>query len=679
LAQDLLFKIDHCGPAAYGLGSGACWLAMAMVSEDSVRQEVARVSRLARTEVRRGAAFASGTYATAPASGDVGLGVENRFASRSVERFQTSPAASPLRPGAVEALSPIEAFARRIGLDGSRPRVMAAPQGMEALASRDNLWPAGATSSMRAPMPTSAGTSAFSSLAAPPGMPPGTSMSDLISVSAAPSLPSSASAPPGIVENQPGLISHGRADPASPIATLAVAERLAHALADRLRQRGRGIQSAPAPALDRQQTPPPTSTFAATNSAVGQSAAGTEFTRSTSPGAVTGAAAERTRSTSPTSARARRLESVEKLINSSPLRSSAEKPGVGAVAATVDAQSIEGASVSGERSGGGITFALSDQAGSLASSPQKIADAAVAADTMQDVIRELSSRLAAETEAAASRQEEMRALMVERDSAQAEVLVLLQRQAADEDQQRFSCEELQRWQAACVEMPMLQAQLQTSELQEGAARERCMQVDGWLRGAAAEAQEALAMARQMTAAEVTCLAEVGAASEARASALAEMRALSGRLRTAESSGGGLVLYKEARGEAEAARQWREKALGLQSMEAAVQEKALRREEDSEARIAELTVQVRTAEARDQARAKSTGWHSIVAKARADMVDGTGAASPSSERSGFSGQGVSPSRFSQSSPLPSDKEQVFRYSERDLLAVQPNLAEDLYRN
>merc|ERR1719181_26036 len=105
-----------------------------------------------------------------------------------------------------------------------------------------------------------------------------------------------------------------------------------------------------------------------------------------------------------------------------------------------------------------------------------------------------------------------------------------------EDKQSSS---VRRMEASCLELPLLQAQLQTCELEEKAASERAKVSEGWLQGAAAEAKEAMTMARKMATAEVACLAEVTAASESQMAAQEEARTLRLSLQNAEAqiSGG----------------------------------------------------------------------------------------------------------------------------------------------
>lgn len=187
-----------------------------------------------------------------------------------------------------------------------------------------------------------------------------------------------------------------------------------------------------------------------------------------------------------------------------------------------------------------------------------------------DEVRDLVAELAAESAVARSRQEEAQEFRNERNAVQAEWQQVLAIRRSDEEQR-----ELVHWQAGCAELPVLRAQLQTTELEECAASERSTQVEAWLHGAAAEAREALATARQMAAAEATCLAEISASDAARDRAHDEMRQMHMQLLNVESDHGALVMYNE---EAEVAMKWRRRAQDV--------------EVTSEARIEELESRLR---------------------------------------------------------------------------------------
>lgn len=200
----------------------------------------------------------------------------------------------------------------------------------------------------------------------------------------------------------------------------------------------------------------------------------------------------------------------------------------------------------------------------------------------EEQVRDLAAKLATENAVATSRQEEAHARLQEaqayreeRDAAQAQLQEALERRSLEEEQREFL-----HWQAGCAELPVLRAQLQTTELEECAASERSAQVETWLHGAAGEAREALALARQMAAAEATCLAQIAASDAARDHARDEMRQMRTQLLNVESANGSLQLYNE---EAEVAMKWRRRA---QDIEARVQDFEARAEarlQDFEAR------------------------------------------------------------------------------------------------
>jgi hypothetical protein len=237
------------------------------------------------------------------------------------------------------------------------------------------------------------------------------------------------------------------------------------------------------------------------------------------------------------------------------------------------------------RSGAAYLADLSPDAGARGSSlptEGRIATPKEASDEVNDLLAEL----AAESAVARSWQQEAEVFLEERDTARAELQNALAKRPSAEEQREMSSE-LLGWQADYAELPVLRAQLQTTELEECAASERSAQVETWLQRAATEAREALAIARQMATAEATCLAEISEADAERDEAQYEMQRLEMRLLNVESENGVFAMKAE---EMELARQEAEVAVMLR-----------RRVEDveatSEARIEDLESQLRSFESR----------------------------------------------------------------------------------
>jgi hypothetical protein len=221
---------------------------------------------------------------------------------------------------------------------------------------------------------------------------------------------------------------------------------------------------------------------------------------------------------------------------------------------------------------------------------------------------DLADQLATETAVARSRFDENSVLTRRMAAASSELQEVLARNCAERDQRdTFQLE------VTCAELPLLKNQLQATELEECAASERCTKAEVWLQGAAAEAREAVTVARHMAAAEATFLAKVIAAEKQRDSALEEMRQLRTTLRKAESDGG-FSLYREEAGAAEfwrsrtksaeeVAEVWCNKVESVEEVAEMWCSRAESIQAKSEAHVADLEARLRSMESR-QAKARA---------------------------------------------------------------------------